>query len=216
MTGAINSVDQMTTTIAVVAADSAQDRQESNTQQRVAEDLLKESTNYSNNSKAQAEEAQRYIQAANALEQAANLLRLKAEQMRKGEIEEERAIEEVKQAIGALGEEYQIPIPKDATPEILESMAKALEDRAKENRIKAEDLLIKSEENAKLAKQLQEQSELLSRKEMNLTDLQMKAAQAHNEGLRLVLTLLGIGQLDAEYKEQVVYSVKAEEEATRR
>ena len=216
MTGAINSVDQMTTTIAVVAADSAQDRQDSNTQQRLAEDLLKESTNYSNNSKAQAEEAQRYIQAANALEQAANLLRLKAEQMRKGEIEEERAIEEVKEAIGALGEEYQIPVPKDATPEILESMAKALEDRAKENRIKADDLLIKSEENTKLAKQLQEQSELLSRKEMNLTGLQMKAAQAHNEGLRLVLTLLGIGQLDAEYKEQVVYSVKAEEEATRR
>ncbi len=215
MTSAINPTDQITNSSAVIAAGSTEDRQEGSNQKRIAEELLKESTKYSDGSKAKALEAQRYIEAANALDQIANLLKLKAEQMRRGEIERERAIEEVKQAMALLKEEYQIPIPKDATPELLEDMAQRYKEEAKKDRKKGDDLLKESEADARLAWQLKEQSELLSRKEMNLTDLQMKAAQAHNEGLRVVLNLLGIGELDTEYKQQVAYSVKAEEEATR-
>ena len=48
---------------------------------------------------------------------------------------------------------------------------------------------------------------------MNLSELQLKSGQAHNEGLNIVFKKLGINRLDAEYKEQVAYSQKKESEA---
>lgn len=184
---------------AMLAADTAQDKMHSN--QKIAERLLKESTNYSSDSDAKMQEAQKYLQAAQALEQLAQVVRQRAEELRRGEIDQEKAATTVASAAQVL----QMPIPKDATPELLEEMANNLEEKAKENRRTADDLIKQAQESRRLAKQLEEQAHIIAKKDMVLSDVDMKTAVAHNEELRLVFIKLGIIKLDSQYKEQVAY-----------
>lgn len=190
---------------AVLATDSAQDKLESNSKRKIAQELLKESTNYSTDAKSKQEQAKQYLQAAEVLEKLAAAVRQKAEALKKGKVEEEtEALAE------SIEEKYQIPVPKNASPELLEEIARTLEAKAKENRQKANELLRQSEESEKFAKQLKEQAEFISKNEIGFDELKARAAQAHNEGLALVFKKLGIYKLDAEYKEQVAYAKKKE------
>lgn len=205
MSNGPNAIQNNKNTSAILATDGVQDKLESDSRRKVGEDLLKESTNYSDNSKAQADKAREYLAAADALEKMADAVRVKAEQLRNNEITKEKAVKEVVHVVGTV---LQIPVPKNATPEMLENIAEELEAKAKENRRTADDLLKQSEESSRLAKQLKEQAEIITRKDMNLSDIHMKSAQAHNEGLNMVFKKLGIYRLDAEYKEQIAYSQK--------
>lgn len=211
MVNAPNNIDPTKQISAVLASDAASDKLESSSQKRIAETLLKESDGYLQDSSAKQQQAQAYLQAADALEKMAQAVRLKADQLKKGEVEKEDAVKEVEQVVGTA---LQMPVPKDATPEELEDIADALEEKAKENRIKADDLLKGSEESAKMSNQLKEQASMIAQNDGNISDLRLKSATSQNEGLKMIYDKLGIGKLDSEYKSQVAYSEKkAQEEA---
>ena len=206
MSESINSAQNNNKVSAILQSDSDYDRLEGNSRKKIAEVLLKESTNYSNNSNAGAEEARQLLGDAEKLEKLAIAVRVKADQLRKKEIDgKDQTVNAVVNTAASL---LEMPIPKNATPELLEKIASSLDEKAKDNRRKADELLKQSEESLRIAKQLEEQAGQISRKEMNLSDLDLKSAQAHNEGLNLVFKKLGIYRLDAEYKEQVAYSQK--------
>ena len=135
----------------------------------------------------------------------ADAVREKAQKLRTNEVDKDEIVKEIAKTAGVA---LQIPVPKDATPEELENIADALENKARENRVKADNLLKESEVSQRLANQLREQVVMIVKKEMNLTELQLKSALAHNEGLSKVLIKLGIERLDNQYKEQVSYSEK--------
>lgn len=213
MTDGVNSVQSSNNLSTILAVDSAQDKLEGRSQKKIVEELLKESTSFSNDSKAKAEQAREYLSAADSLEKMADAVRVKAEQLRKNEIKKEEAVKEV---VEVVGKELEVPIPKNATPELLEQIADSLEARAKEHRQMADDLLKQSEESKRMANQLEEQAKILIKKDMNLSDLELKSAQAHTEGLNLVFKKLGIYKLDAEYKEQVAYAHKKKAEQLER
>lgn len=197
----------------VLMTESSQDKLDGHSKRKIAETLLQESTNFSNDSNTKAQKAQEYLQAADALEKAADAVRIKADQLRKGELEKEDAVKQVAETAGSM---IEMPIPKDATPELLKSIANSLEEKAKENRRMADDLLKDSENSKRIANQLQEQADMLSKKDMNLSDLQLKSVQAHNEGLNMVFKKLGVYKLDAEYKQQVAYAQRKEAEQAQR
>ena len=211
----LNQVTSVQKTNSVAAADSAKDilDRDSDSQKKIAEELLKESTNYTNDSNIKADQARELLHAADALEKMAQAVRDKANQLRNQEISKEKAIEEIKKIIQINGQALEFPIPRDATPEQLEALASAIEKKAKENRVKADGLLKESEHSARIANQLKEQVELVKKKEMNFSDLNLKSAAAHNEGLNMIFKKLGIYRLDSEYKEQVASSEKKAQEA---
>ena len=205
MSEAINSIDNNQKVSAILVSNSTDDKLESNSQKKIAEKLLGESSNYSNDSKAKSEQARALLSAADALEKLANAVRVYADQIKTKSTKKEESVKEVVQVPG---QALEMPIPKDATPEQLKNIAKDLEDRAKENRRKADDLLIESEKSMGLAKQLKEHAGLIAKNDMKLSDVEWKSGQAHNEGLNMVFKKLGIYRLDAEYKEQVAYAQK--------
>ena len=203
----VNSSTQGVTS--VLESQSTCDQSEGDKQRHIAKELLKESHNFAGESKEKTEQAQRLIQAADALEKIANMLRAYAQGIKNGEIEKDKAIEEVSKAVEAV---LQVPIPKDATPEMLLDMAEKYDHKAKENRTKADELLVQAEEAHSLSVQLEKQVGMLNRKDMNLNELSFKQAAAHSEGLSMVYKKLGIYKLDAEYKSQVEYSQKKAKE----
>ena len=179
---------------------------DSDSSKRIANELLKESENYSDDSQEKASQAREYLHAADAFEAMATAVRNKANKLKNNELGSKDPIEEVKAAMQVPGQVLEFPIPKDATPEELDSLADALENKAKENRRKADELLKQSEDSARLAKQLEEQISKLSKKGIGLSDLDAKLASGHSEGLNLVYKKLGINRLDNEYKDQIAAS----------
>ncbi len=180
---------------------------DSDSSKRIANELLKESENYSNDSKEKASQAREYLHAADAFDAMATAVRHKANKLKNNELGNNKdPIEEVKAAMEVPGQVLEFPIPKNATPEELDSLADALENKAKENRRKADELLKQSEDSARLAKQLEEQISKLSKKGIGLSDLDAKLASGHSEGLNLVYKKLGINRLDNEYKDQIAAS----------
>ncbi len=194
---------------AVISADSQNQKSDGDHHKAVGQKLLEESVKHSNESKQKSDQALQFLHAAEALEKAAEALRLKAQEIKSGKVGKEKGIKEVEKTVQAV---LQIPIPKDATPEMLLDMADKYEEKAKENRVKANDLLIQSEESAKLAVQLEKQVLMVNNKDMKLNELSFKQAAAHNEGLNMVFKKLGIYKLDAEYKVQVEYASKKAKE----
>jgi hypothetical protein len=211
MVNAPNNIDPTKQASAILASDATQDKLESSSQKRIAESLIKESENYSLDSNKKKEQAQSYLQAADALEKMAEAVRKKAEQLRSGGVDKENAVREVDLIVGTT---LQMPVPKDATPEELEDIADALEEKARENRMKADDFLKESEDSDKMSKQLKEQANMIAQNDGNISDLRLKTAASQNEGLKMIYDKLGIRNLDNEYKSQVAYAEKrAQEEA---
>lgn len=184
---------------ALISADSNNQKSDGDRRKTIGQELLEESVKYSSESKQKSDQALQFLQAAEALEKAAQALRLLAQQIRSGKVNKEKEIDE----IGAV---LQIPVPKDSTPETLLEMADRFEEKAKENRVKANDLLIQAEESSKLSAQLEKHAGMISKKDMNLNEMSFKQAAAHNEGLNMVFKKLGIYKLDAQYKAQVEYA----------
>lgn len=189
---------------ALIAADSFQDKLDSN--KRIAETLLNESDKYSSDSKKKEAEAKELLQAADVLEKLAKAVRLKAEQLRNEKINKEKALEEVTKLVKVLGSDLKILIPPDAKPEELDRLVEIIKDKAKENREKARELFSEAKELAQKSNNLRQQASDFLKKEMNFSDLTIKSALAHNEGLRMVFVKLGINDLDYKYKEQVAYA----------
>ena len=178
----------------------------SNSNKNLSQILLKESTNYLNDSQAKAEQAHEYMKVSDDLKKMANSVRAKADKLRQGKLSEEEKAKAVKEVINMLPDELKMLVPSNASPEVLDKIANELESRAKDFRTRADDLLKDSEQSGKVSKQLIEQANQVNKKELNISDLQLKSGVAHNQGLLLVLRKLGVAKLDAEYKEQVAYS----------
>ena len=207
MTDAANISNDIKDLNSVSAMSSSEDLlNKSHSNKNLAQVLFKESNNYLNDSQAKAEKAREYISVSDDLKKKAASVRAKADRLRQGKLSEEekaRAINDIK---NMLPDQLKMLVPANASPEVLAQIADELESRAKEFRIKADDLLTDSEQSNKLSKQLQEQANLVNKKDLKISDLHLKSASAHNQGLLLVLKKLGIAKLDAEYKEQVAYS----------
>ncbi|MBI3590236.1 MAG: hypothetical protein HY094_02520 [Candidatus Melainabacteria bacterium] len=207
MSEAMNSANNNQKVGAILASNSDNDKLESNSQKKIADKLLNESSNYSKDSRQKAEQARELLSAAEALSRLASAVRAHAEQIRSNPVKKTEESAQTQKTIKVLGKELEMPIPKNATPEQLENMAKDLEDKAKENRRKADDLLIDSEKHSKLAAELEKQAKFIEGN-VKISDVQMKLVQAHNEGLNMVFKKLGIYTLDAEYRRQVESSVQ--------
>ena len=177
----------------------------------LAQILFKESTNFLNDSHAKAEKAQEYIKVSNDLNKKAAEVRAKADRLRQEQLSEEEKTKIVNGIINLLPDDLKMLVPSNASPEVLDKIAHELESRAKDFRVKADGLLKDSERTDKLAKQLKKQAEMIDKKNLTLSDLQLKSASAHNQGLLMVLKKLGIAKLDAEYKEQVAYTQSKEQ-----
>ena len=207
MTDAANISNDIKDSNSVSGISSAEDLlNKSNSNKNLAQILLKESTNYSSDSQAKAEKAREYIKVSDDLKKKAAAVRVKADRLRQGKLSEEEKTKAVKEIINMLPDDLKMLVPSNASPEVLDKIAHELESRAKEFRTKADDLLKDSEQSDKLAKQLQEHANLVNKKDLKISDLQLKSASAYNQGLLLVLKKLGIAKLDAEYKDQVAYS----------
>ena len=207
MTDAANISNEIKDLNSVSAMDGTEDLlNKSNSNKNLAQILLKESTNFLNDSQAKAQKAQEYIKVSDDLKKKAAAVRVKADSLRRQKLSEEEKAKIVKDIINMLPDDLKLLVPSNASPEVLDKIAHELEERAKEFRTKADDLLKDSEHSDKLAKQLKEQSNLINKKDFNISDLHLKSASAHNQGLLLVLKKLGIAKLDAEYKNQVASS----------
>lgn len=209
MSHGINSVDNNKNEIQMLNVTSIQKKVHSQSNKNIAEELMKEGTNYMLDSNQKKELAKQYLQAALALEKMADAVRLKAQQLRNGKIDKNKAVDDVVAAIKGV---LEFPIPPHATAETLDQIADALEAKAKENRVKAEDLIKDAKKSAKLSLKLQKQAEQIVQKELKLTDLSLKSIISKNEGLKMVFEKLGVFKLDAQYKEQVAYAQKKAQE----
>ncbi len=176
---------------------------QSNSNNNLAQVLLKESTSYQNDSQAKAQRARDYIHVSNDLKKKAMAVRAKADLLRQQKLSKEEKTKAVKEIISMLPDDLKLLVPSNASPEVLDKIANELEERAKHFRMKADDLLKDSENSDRLSKQLRGQSGLINRRDLRISDLQFKSASAHNQGLLLVLKKLSIAKLDAEYREQV-------------
>ena len=207
MVDAINLSGDIKDSNSISGVDNSQDfLKESSSNQNLAQVLLKESTSHLNDSKAKAEKAQEYIKVSNDLKEKASAVRAKANKLREKKLSKEEKTEAAKEIIDMLPDNLKVLVPSNAEPDVLDKIAHELESRSKEFRTKADDLLKDSENSDKLAKQLKDQSDMVNKKDLTTSDLNLKSASAHNQGLLLVLKKLGIAKLDAEYKEQVAYS----------
>ena len=208
----LNAINNSQQAAQVLSSDSLDDKLEGNSQKKIAEALLNESENYSSDSNQKKELAHQYFLAANALEKMAEAVRIKADQLRNNEISKEKAVDEITEVAGVV---LQMPVPKDATPELLDQIANTLEEKAKENKMKADEFLIQSERSFEMSKKLKEQAGIIGEKDISLSDIRLKSARFHNEGLKMVFDKLGIFQLDSEYKQQVAYAEKKAQEQGR-
>ncbi len=203
MTDNIN-ISEINDSNSISALENSQDiLNKSNSNKNVAQILLKESTNYQNDSQAKSERAKEYIKVSNDLKQKANAVRAKANELRSTKASKEEKAKAAKEVISMLPDDLKMLVPTNASPEVLDKIADELESRSKDFRMKADDLLKDSENSDKLSKQLKEQAGMLDKKNWNISDLHLKSASAHNQGLLLVLRKLGIAKLDTEYKEQI-------------
>lgn len=212
MSQGINSIDNKNE-IRVMSVNSNQDKLDSHSNKKMAEELLQESSKYATDSNEKKEQAQKYLQVAQALEKMADAVRLKAQQLRSGEIAKDKAVEEVAAVVEAV---LQMPVPKNATPELLEQIADELESRAKESRTKAEDLMKDSRKSLELSLEMQERAESIVQKELNLTDLNLKSIISRTEGLKMVFEKLGVFKLDSMYRQQVSDAQKKAHEKSQR
>ena len=204
MTDAANISNELKDLDSVSAVGGSSDLlNKSNSNQNIAQVLLKESTNFLNDSQAKAQKAREYITVSDDLKKKAAAVRAKADMLRQEKLSKEEKEKAVKEIINMLPDDLKLLVPSNASPEVLEKIAHELEERAKDFRTKADDLLKDSEQSGKLAKQLQEQANMVNKKNLSFSDLHLKSASAHNQGLLLVLKKLGIAKLDAEYKQQI-------------
>lgn len=206
MTDNIN-ISEINDSNSISSLENSQDiLNKSNSNKNVAQILLKESTNYQNDSQAKSERAKEYIKVSDDLKKKANAVRAKADQLRSNKTSKEEKAKAAKEVISMLPDDLKMLVPANASPEVLDKIADELESRSKEFRMKADDLLKDSENSDKLSKQLKEQAGMLNKKDWKISDLHLKSASAHNQGLLLVLKKLGIAKLDSEYKDQIAYS----------
>lgn len=212
MSQGTNSIDNKNE-IRIMSVNSNQDKLDSHSNRKMAEELLQESSKYATDSNEKKEQAQKYLQVAQALEKMADAVRLKAQQLRSGEIAKDKAVEEVAAIVGAV---LQMPVPKNATPELLEQIADELESRAKESRTKAEDLMKDSRKSLELSLEMQQKAEAIVQKELNLTDLNLKSIISRAEGLKMVFEKLGVFKLDSMYRQQVSDAQKKAHEKSKR
>jgi len=204
MSDGLNIVSQNNKNLStVLAADSVKTDFQGSDQRRLGEDLIKESLKHAGDSQAQAEKARDYLNAADNLERMAKAVRSQAKRIRENDVKPEDAVKHISEVFG---NQVQMPLPKDATPEQLESIADDLEAKAKENRRIADDLLKDSEHKEQLSLKLKEQAMLVVKKETGADDLRMRSVTAHNEGLSMVFKKLGIYNVDMQFKEQVAYA----------
>lgn len=210
----INPIDKNQKVAALTADASTQDKLQSEAHKKVAEALLKESTSYSNDAGAKEEKARELITIANQLEQKAAEIRRLAEKYKTRQAKAEEV-----NAVNLIADSHQItdiPIPKDASPDLiveyLGKIADRLEAKAKEHREKADEMLKEAEQFSRLSSQLKDQAQFVSKKEENLSDTRLQSIVSKNEKLRLVMQKLGIMSLDSEYKEQVAYSERKAQE----
>ncbi len=207
MVDAINISNDLKEPNSISAVSGPEDLLNENKSSRnLSQVLLRESNSYLNESQEKAEKAREYMEVSEDLIKKAAAVRAKASSLRQGKLSKEERIGAVKEIIEMLPDNLKVLVPVNADPEVLDRIADELESRAKEFRTKADDLLKDSERSDKLAKQLIEQANMVSKKELKISDLYLKSASAHNEGLLLVLKKLGVAKLDAEYKEQIAYS----------
>ena len=204
MTDAANISNELKDLDSVSAVGGSSDLlNKSNSNQNIAQVLLKESTNFLNDLQAKAQKAREYITVSDDLKKKAAAVRAKADMLRQEKLSKEEKEKAVKEIINMLPDDLKLLVPSNASPEVLEKIAHELEERAKDFRTKADDLLKDSEQSGKLARQLQEQANMVNKKNLSFSDLHLKSASAHNQGLLLVLKKLGIAKLDAEYKQQI-------------
>jgi ribosomal protein L17 len=204
MSDGLNIVSQNNKNLStVLAADSVKSDFQGSDQRKLGEDLIKESLKHAGDSQAQAEKARDYLNAADNLERMAKAVRSQAKRIKENDVKPEDAVKQISEVFG---NQVQMPLPKDATPEQLESIADDLEAKAKENRRIADDLLKDSEHKEALSLKLKEQAMLMVKKETGADSLRMKSVTAHNEGLSMVFKKLGIYNVDMQYKEQVAYA----------
>ncbi len=199
----INSVNNKN--LSILATESTQVNYEGGNQRRLGEDLLKESSKHLTDSRAQAEKAREYLNAADVLERAAKAVRAQAQRIKEGSVKKEDAVKEVAQVFGSM---VQMPLPKNASPEELERIAEDLEAKAKENRLIADELLKDSESKEALSNRLREQAVMVAKKESGIDAMRMRSVTAHTEGLSMVFKKLGIYNLDMQYKELIAYASK--------
>lgn len=199
---------------AITAADNILNKSD-NPYRKIANELLKESEQGFFDSHAKEEQAKQFLYAADALEKMADFVKKKAIMLKNDQINEEEAVKTVKNIVEKHGLTLEIPIPKNATPEILEQIADKLERKAKEYRLKADELLKDAERIRHHAEILKNQAEMIMRKDDSLSLLHLKTALAHNEGLRMIFKKLGIYKLDNEYKEHLAYAEKKVTEQNR-
>lgn len=209
MSQGLNSIDTSQQIISALDAVYTQDKSESFSKQNLVQELLKESEKYSGDSKAKREQAMQYMYAANMLEKLAHAVRLRAEQLKKNKSDKEK--QKIIAEVASMVQNYfHMPIPKDATPELLHSIADKLERKAKRYRNRAEDLLKDSDNYSKMANGLKDQIQKILSKDMNISELRLKSIISHHEGLHMVFKKLGILKLDNLYKHDVEYANKKE------
>ena len=205
----VNPVESNKNEIQILNASSTDDKHESLSKTNIAEELLKESDKYDCDSNSKKELARQYLHAAHALERLAVAVRLKAQQLKNGKITQEQAVNAVSKAVQ---EQLNFPVPKNATFELLEQIAKELDKKAKQNRDKSKDLMDEANKSSILSKQLRKQAEKIIQKEFNFSGIVLRSIISKNEGLKWVLEKLGVYKLDAQYKEQITYAEKKTQE----
>ena len=192
---------------AISAANAADNHKlDSNLYKKIAQELIKESESGQQASNGKKEEAQAYILAAKAMEKMADAVRQKAALLSQNKVEKEEALKAAREAVEKHGLVLEFPLPKDASPELLEKIADSLEQKAKENRIKADELLKDAETLQRHSDNLKKQADMIHKKEMNFSEMDLKSGAAHNEGLNMIFKKLGINKVDAEYKQQLEYA----------
>ena len=190
--------------IQISATGNIGDNLDSYTPRRIAEELLKESGCYGVDAQKKREQAHEYLHAADGLEKLARAVRLKARQLRSGKITEEEALNAVKNIIEQ--SKLQILLPKNITPRELLQIAHQLEQKAKEFRIKAQNLIKDAHQDEHFSRQLKQQAEKILTRESHHSGLSLMSILSRNEGLKFVLEKLGVLKLDAQYKQQIEYS----------
>lgn len=191
-------------TIAAVTNDGLEKKEESDLRKQLAHQLMKESDEYASSSKLKQEEAQANLHAADALMQASHSVKNLADQMRKEELDDVSKIEKINEVNNNTKDVLEFPIPKDATPELLDQIAKTLEERSMALRKKADDLLKDSEQDEELSKKLKEQSKVAEKKEGNISSFEERSISSKNNWMVKTSKMLSVLKLDNEYKQQIV------------
>ena len=212
MSQGANSVDS-TNEMKVLTSNALKDKLEGKSYKVIAEELFKESERQYLVADQKRELGAQYHEAAQALDDLANTIRLKAKLLREGKITSLEAVSHVSEATKNI---LEFPIPRDATPEILEKIADRLQEKAVAYRQKANDLVKDAEESRDVSRELKEQAEDLMEREFEISEFQMKSIVSRNEGLKIVFDKLSVFKVDSEFRSQVAYSQSKREEKIQR